>query len=157
MIKEIADVVKNLKPNEISNPIQTKFGWHLVKFSETRDAKPLAFEAVKENIREQLIQDKLNEINAKYIKEAKIKILVELKQLEQKEHTPKSEEPDTANDSKADDSKAEEGFSASQTEEEKNQQVEEKSSENQVEEKKSEIKTDEKKSKQSTKNNKKKD
>ena len=40
------------------------------------------FEAVKENIREQLAQDKLNEINARIIKDAKVELLIELKEPE---------------------------------------------------------------------------
>lgn len=80
IIKEISEAVTKLKKNEISAPIQTKFGWHLVKFSDVRDAKALPFESVKENIRDQLIQDKLNEINSEIIKDAKIEILIQLKE-----------------------------------------------------------------------------
>ncbi len=79
MIKEISDVVVNLKNDEISNPVQTKFGWHLVKVSDVRDAKALPFESVKDNIKDQLTQDKLNEINSRITKDAKIQILIELK------------------------------------------------------------------------------
>lgn len=79
IIKEISEVVTKLKKDEISAPIQTKFGWHLVKFSDVRDAKALPFESVKDNIREQLIQDRLNEINSKIIKDAKIEILLPAK------------------------------------------------------------------------------
>jgi peptidyl-prolyl cis-trans isomerase C len=80
MMKEIADVIVNLKKDEISDPIQTKFGWHIIKIFDVRDAKALPFESAKDNIRNQLAQDKLNEINSKIIKDAKIKILIELKE-----------------------------------------------------------------------------
>jgi peptidyl-prolyl cis-trans isomerase C len=79
MIKEIFEVLPKLKKEEISNPIQTKFGWHLIKVSEVRDVKAQEFEAVKENIRQQLIQEKINEINSRITKEAKVKILISLK------------------------------------------------------------------------------
>lgn len=85
MIKEISDAVANLPKNEISNPVQTKFGWHLIKVSDIRDAKALPFESVKDNIRDQLIQDKINEINSKITKDAKIQLLIELKGPEQKQ------------------------------------------------------------------------
>ena len=85
MIKEIADVVVNLKVEDISDPIQTKFGWHVIKVTDIRDAKALEFEAVKENIRDQLTQDVLNDINAKITKGAKIEFLIKSKE-------PKSEE-----------------------------------------------------------------
>ncbi len=80
MIKEIADAIVNLKQDEISAPIQTKFGWHLVKFTEVREAQPLPFDSVKQNIREQLEQDKTNEIEAKIVKDAKVKIVIKLKE-----------------------------------------------------------------------------
>jgi peptidyl-prolyl cis-trans isomerase C len=80
MIKEIAEAAAHLEKDEISNPIQTKFGWHLIKVLEIRDAKPLPFESVKDNIRDQLIQDKLNEINSKITKDAKVQIVIELKE-----------------------------------------------------------------------------
>jgi peptidyl-prolyl cis-trans isomerase C len=75
MIKEIADAIVNLKQDEISAPIQTKFGWHLVKVVDIRDAKALPFEAVKDNIHDQLLQDTMNEVNSKITKDVKIKIL----------------------------------------------------------------------------------
>ncbi|NBV06941.1 MAG: hypothetical protein EBS06_06900 [Proteobacteria bacterium] len=76
MVKEIAVVATTLKKDEISDPIQTKFGWHLIKVGDVREAKPLSFEAVKDNIRDQLIQDRVNEINNKIIGGAKIQILI---------------------------------------------------------------------------------
>ena len=82
MIKEIGDAVGSLKKDEVSNPIQTKFGWHIIKISDVRDAKALPFESVKDNIREQLAQDKLNEINSKITKNSKVKILIKLKEAE---------------------------------------------------------------------------
>ena len=80
MIKEIADAIVNLKQDETSAPIQTKFGWHLVKFTEVREAQPLPFDSVKQNLREQLEQDKTNEIEAKIVKDAKVKIVIKLKE-----------------------------------------------------------------------------
>lgn len=85
IMKEIADAIPNLKKNKISKPIQTKFGWHLIKISNTRDAKALPFENVKDNIRDQLYQDALNEINSKITKDAEIEILIPLKDLSKPE------------------------------------------------------------------------
>lgn len=81
MIKEIADVVVNQKNNEISAPIKTKFGWHLVKVLDVRDSQPLPFESVKNNIRDQLIQDEINEINSRITKDIKVEVLVKFKEL----------------------------------------------------------------------------
>jgi len=80
MIKEIAEVATTLKINEVSKPIQTKFGWHLIKVSDVRDAQSLPFEAVKESIKNQLTQDVVNKINSKITNNAKIEILISLQE-----------------------------------------------------------------------------
>jgi peptidyl-prolyl cis-trans isomerase C len=81
IIKEIAAALVNLKKDEVSNPIETKFGWHLIKLSDVRDAKALPFESVKDNIRDQLIQEKISEINSRITKDIKIKILIKTKEV----------------------------------------------------------------------------
>ena len=51
-----------------------------VKLLEASEAQPLSFDAVKKNLREQLEQDKTNEIEAKIMKDAKVKIVIKLKE-----------------------------------------------------------------------------
>ena len=75
--KEISDSLINLKKEEISEPIKTKLGWHIVKLIDFRDAKYLSFEESKENIKEQLIQNKINEINSAILNSNEIKIVYE--------------------------------------------------------------------------------
>jgi len=65
LIKEIKESLPNLKKNEISKPIKSNIGWHIVKVVEIRDAKALPFENVKEKIREQLKREKITEIARK--------------------------------------------------------------------------------------------
>ncbi len=77
MIEEISKKVVDLDKNQISKPIKTKFGFHIVKFTDTREAKALPFEAVKNNIRQQLIQDQINALSDDLVKDAKIEILIE--------------------------------------------------------------------------------
>ena len=55
--------------------IDPDFGWHLIKVIDVRDATVLPFESVKENLRDQLAQNKINEINSRITKDIKIKIL----------------------------------------------------------------------------------
>jgi peptidyl-prolyl cis-trans isomerase C len=81
MFKEISDVLTTLKKDQISQPIQTKFGWHIVKFSDVREAQSLPFESVQENIREQLSQEAISEINSKITKDIQVKILLKFKEM----------------------------------------------------------------------------
>ncbi len=79
IIKEIVDVLPSLKKSEISKPVQTKFGWHIIKIDDIKETKPLAFESVKENIKEQIIRSETSEIYNDVFKDVKIKILIENK------------------------------------------------------------------------------
>ncbi len=97
MIKEISDVIAKLKKGQISAPVQSKFGWHLIKVLEVRDAQALPFESVKENIREQLSQDALNEINTAITKDAKVKIVIKLQEPKAPEAAPAAEAQPAAN------------------------------------------------------------
>lgn len=81
MIKEVGEEIVKLQKDEISKPIETRFGWHLVKFTDVRDAQPLSFEAVKDNIRQQLSQDRINEIESEIVRNAKVKILIQTREL----------------------------------------------------------------------------
>lgn len=87
MFKEISDVLVTLKKDQISQPVQTKFGWHVIKFSDVREAQSLPFESVKDNIREQLLQETINEINSGIIKDAKVEVLIKVKEPKTSEET----------------------------------------------------------------------
>ena len=79
MLKEIAETITSMKKGKVSSPIQTKFGWHIVKFSEIRDAKAPDFENIKDTIREELSREIANNVNSELLKDAKINILITLK------------------------------------------------------------------------------
>jgi peptidyl-prolyl cis-trans isomerase C len=58
MVKPFAEAVVALKPGEYTHaPVQTQFGWHVIKLEETRDLAPPAFESVKQRV-EQMVQAK---------------------------------------------------------------------------------------------------
>ena len=48
------DVAFSLKPQEISKPVKTSFGWHIIKMEERRTVELSDYEEVKENLRNQL-------------------------------------------------------------------------------------------------------
>jgi peptidyl-prolyl cis-trans isomerase C len=167
MIKEISDSVDQLKNDEISNPIQTKFGWHLIKINDVREAKAPVFESVKENIRNQLTQEVVNDINSKITNDAKIEILIALEQPKEEEKPAEvnnseslqnevvSENLDAAKVDEKSDAELSEEESKTKDSEVKKEEKSEKES-NKKEEKKSESKkSDNKKGNSDSKDNKK--
>ena len=51
MVKPFADAMTSLKPGEYTHvPVQTQYGWHIIKLVETRPLTPPAFDAVKDRV-----------------------------------------------------------------------------------------------------------
>jgi peptidyl-prolyl cis-trans isomerase C len=63
MVKEFEETAFKLKKGEISKPVKTDFGWHIIKKVDGRTAPKPAFEQSKEAIREELT----NELIQKYL------------------------------------------------------------------------------------------
>ncbi len=61
MVKEFEDAVFSMEVGEISDPVQTQFGWHIIKLEERRQSKPPAFEQVADQIRQQLLVDRFDQ------------------------------------------------------------------------------------------------
>jgi len=60
MAKPFADAVKGLKKGEMTSaPIQTQFGWHVIRLEDTREVAPPPFDQVKQQVTNQVIQKKL--------------------------------------------------------------------------------------------------
>ena len=73
MVKPFADAVKGLKKGEMTSvPVQTQFGWHIIKLEETRDVTPPPFEQVKEQLGSRVLQKKLQTYVDELKKTAKI-------------------------------------------------------------------------------------
>jgi peptidyl-prolyl cis-trans isomerase C len=56
MVKPFEDAVVALKPGEIAGPVQTQFGWHLVKLNETRVASAPTLDEMRDEIAGQIEQ-----------------------------------------------------------------------------------------------------
>jgi len=57
MVPEFEEAVTSLEPGEVSEPVQTQFGWHVVKLNETRMAEAPPLEDVRGEIAQQLRED----------------------------------------------------------------------------------------------------
>jgi foldase protein PrsA len=58
MVKEFEDAAFSLKPGETSSPIQTQFGYHIIRVEERKEAIPANFDEKKPEIKEFLVQQK---------------------------------------------------------------------------------------------------
>lgn len=77
MVKPFEDAAMALKAGEVSAPVQSQFGWHIIKMEEKRN-KPLpAFDAVKERVLTDLTRKKAEEIVLALRKAAKIEFVDE--------------------------------------------------------------------------------
>lgn len=62
MPPEFDQICFNLKPGELSEVIQTPYGYHLFEVLEVRGAGQLPFDAVKEDLRKKRVEEKAKEI-----------------------------------------------------------------------------------------------
>ena len=70
-VKPFADAMVALNKGQISAPVQSQFGWHVIKLEDTRDLKTPAFDEVKPNLtqhlQQQLVQKVITEQRAKAV------------------------------------------------------------------------------------------
>lgn len=59
MVTDFFDAVVSLAPEEVSGPVQTNFGWHVIKLAETRQKERPEFAAVRDALSEQARQTAL--------------------------------------------------------------------------------------------------
>ena len=75
MVKPFSDAVADLKKGAVSaNPVQTQFGWHVIKLVDTRPAQPLDYDKVKEGLQKNIQQHNLEKMMADLRSKAKIDI-----------------------------------------------------------------------------------
>lgn len=56
MVPEFETAVSAMKKGDVSDPIQTQFGWHVIKLNDTRDSAAPTVEEVRPQIEQQLRQ-----------------------------------------------------------------------------------------------------
>ncbi|MES2012120.1 MAG: peptidylprolyl isomerase [Pseudomonadota bacterium] len=75
MVKPFSDVVANLQKGATSSsPVQTQFGWHVIKLVDTRPSQPLAYDKVKDGLQKNIQQRSLEKMMADLRSKAKIDI-----------------------------------------------------------------------------------
>jgi len=75
MLKPFEEAVFALDVGDISEPVQTQFGWHIIKLDEKRDQEVPGFDDVKAAIVAQLVQQKAQAVVTGLRDAAKIEIV----------------------------------------------------------------------------------
>jgi peptidyl-prolyl cis-trans isomerase C len=75
MVPEFADVAFKMYPGQLSNPVKTQFGWHVIKLEDKRTKQPPEFEKVKDQIEAYLARKAQTEFIAKLRQNAKVERL----------------------------------------------------------------------------------
>ena len=75
MVPDFADVAFKMYPGQVSNPVKTQFGWHIIKLEDKRTKQPPEFDKVKDQIEAFLTRKAQTEFIAKLRQTAKVERL----------------------------------------------------------------------------------
>ena len=75
MVPEFSTALMVLSDGDVSQPVKTKFGWHLIKLNETREKKIPELKDVKTQLVQNLRQKKINDYLNSLTENSKIKFL----------------------------------------------------------------------------------
>lgn len=75
MVPQFEEVVFKLQKGQVSDPVKTQFGWHLVKLEDRRVKQPPAFDIVKDRIIQSLLLKKAQQTAVSLRSSAKIDVV----------------------------------------------------------------------------------
>ena len=75
MIPEFAEAVFKMKKGELSAPVQTAFGWHVIQVLDRRKTQPPSFESQQEHLQQVAMERKLPQILQKERERRSVRIL----------------------------------------------------------------------------------
>lgn len=73
MVPQFSEAVKEMDKGEISDPVKSPFGWHVIKLVDVREKTPPSFEETKAQIEAQLAQEANQEYIQSLLENAEVK------------------------------------------------------------------------------------
>ena len=73
MVAEFADAAFALKKGDVSVPVKSGFGWHIIKLEDRRAVKPASFEESKEELRGEVAEKAVEEYVSGLLKNSGVK------------------------------------------------------------------------------------
>lgn len=75
MIPEFAEAVFAMQKGELSKPVRTAFGWHIIQVEDRRQTQPPSFESQKDQLRQAAMERKLPQILEQERRRRSVRIL----------------------------------------------------------------------------------
>ncbi len=78
MVKEFDEAAFSMEKDELSKPVRTQFGWHLIYLADKTESTTLSYEEVAEELKQQLLSEKQQKAFASKINQLKILFPVDM-------------------------------------------------------------------------------
>jgi peptidyl-prolyl cis-trans isomerase C len=78
MVKPFEDKAFSMKVNEVSDPVLTQFGYHVIKVTERKDGSTVSFDEVKERLKQDLTNRMVSELIGKKLSSLKDDASIEI-------------------------------------------------------------------------------
>lgn len=78
MVPEFETAAFNMEIDEISKPVKTSFGYHIIKVIDKKEGNPVSYDNIKDELSQQLLAEKQQDIYFKKVNELKGKYEVKI-------------------------------------------------------------------------------
>lgn len=76
MVKPFDDAAFKLKVGQVSDPVRTRFGYHIIKVEDRKEAKRLSYEEAQDQVRQKVTEEKAIALYREYVKTLRSKATV---------------------------------------------------------------------------------